>query len=129
VDTGKVASDPNETREDYIKRMGAEGFVVYYPKANELLIDIDNVQHEDVFARSFEILKREFPDVTMRQNKSKSGVGTHIRIELPWELSTFERIAWQAALGSDPVRELLSCIRAVRNDEHPTMFIEKASTL
>lgn len=48
----------------------------------------------------------------------------HIRIQLPWELTDWERIAWQAALGSDPVRELLSCLRLRKGDAHPTMLIE-----
>lgn len=38
--------------------------------------------------------------------------------------STGQRIAWQAALGSDPVRELLSAIRHYKGDPHPTLFVE-----
>jgi hypothetical protein len=28
-------------------------------------------------------------------------------------------------LGSDPIREILSAIRIVKGDEHPTLFVEK----
>lgn len=31
----------------------------------------------------------------------------------------------EAALGSDPMRELLSSIRLMRGDVHPTLFVEK----
>lgn len=127
--TEKVASDSNETREDYIKRMESEGFVAYYPQPNELLIDIDNSHHMAAFVRSFAILEREFPYITKSQNPSKSGTGTHVRIQMPFEMSDFERIAWQGALGSDPVRELLSCIRAKNNDAFPTLFVEKVNTI
>lgn len=120
----KIASDPNETREAFILRMEEEGYIPTYPEECELQLDLDNAQHKEVFKRSFEILSRKLVGVSYESNVSRSGNGLHVRIRMPWNLSPFERIAWQAALGSDPVRELLSCFRQSRGDEHSTMLIE-----
>lgn len=121
----------NEAREDYIARMRAEGFEPSLPGPGELQIDIDSEDQHEVFARSFDILRREcciHHRVTLHavETPSRSGLPSrHIRIQLPFEVDTWQRIAWQAALGSDPVRELLSCWRAKRGDEHPTLLIER----
>lgn len=123
---GKVASDPNETREDYIKRKISEGFAIEFPMDNELQVDIDNEFHYAAFERSFAILSREIEGISYEESLSSSGLPCrHIRIYLPWKLETKERIMWQAALGSDPVRELLSALRAHRGDIQPTLFAEK----
>lgn len=122
----KVASDPNETREDYIARSKREGLLITFPAANELQIDLDNDTHRDAFERSFEIFNRELGgNFQMQRTRSKSGAGEHIRIKLGFDLDVWQRIAWQAALGSDPVRELLSCLRAWRGDAQPTLLAEK----
>lgn len=123
--------DINEAREDYIRRMEAEGNTIVYPKENELLIDIDSETHYEQFVESFEIFKREIDaeycmSVGYTETESRSGFPRrHIRIELPFPLDTWQRIAWQGALGSDPVRELLSALRAHRGDVHPTLLVEK----
>jgi hypothetical protein len=125
----KVGSDPNETREAFVLRMDAEGYEPSYPGPYELQIDIDNDVHYETFLRSSEILHREmqeFGGIQIVETPSKSGMPCrHIRIGVPFPLDDFQRIAWQAALGSDPVRELLSCLRALRGDAHPTLLIEK----
>lgn len=126
----KVGSDPNETREAFIAKMKLEGYHPEYPEYNQLQLDIDNAIHMAVFERSFEIFAREMliaygETLVPIKTPSRSGTGFHIRISLPFVVDNIERIAWQAALGSDPVRELLSLLRSSRNDEHPTMLIEK----
>lgn len=125
--TGHVASDPNETREEFIMRMAEEGYIPRYPSPNELLIDIDNDTHWEAFVRSFDIFKREYPlEQSCKIYPSRSGLPCrHVIVQLPFKIDDWQRIALQAALGSDPVRELLSILRLQRGDAHPTMFIEK----
>lgn len=141
----KISSDPNETREAFITRIAAEGYIPTYLAPDELFLDIDNEQHLAVFERSWEILLRNFQnlglgvvpetdpmdditpgmqDISYRKTPSRSGKGWHIRIRMPFNMSDDERIAWQASLGSDPVRELLSCIRFRVGDVKPTMLVE-----
>jgi hypothetical protein len=122
--------DPNETRQGYIARMEAEGYRVVFPADNELQVDIDSDEQYAAFNKSWPIFCRdtqhyalEFPG--KRETPSRSGLPRrHITVTLPFEVTPEQRIAWQAALGSDPVRELLSMLRLQRGDEHPTLFVE-----
>lgn len=119
--------DANETREDYLKRMRAEGFVTVEPKADELQIDIDTEEQLELFWKQYAVLKREYNGTTIvRNTPSRNGLpGRHIIIRMDWDLEPWERIAWQAALGSDPMRELLSSIRLTCGDIKPTLLIER----
>ena len=118
--------DANECREEYIADMKAKGYRVVYPAPDELQIDIDTEEHFQLFERQFESLKREYGDIYFILNPSRNGLpGQHATITMPFALSNAERIAWQAALGSDPFRELMSLFRLKRGDSSPTIFIEK----
>jgi hypothetical protein len=125
----KVGTNPDETREEFCSRMAAEGFEIHLPKANELFIDIDNKQHYEAFQRSWAVLRANGIVLSVKETPSKSGGACkHIRVTVAGikELTDMERIAWQAALGSDPIREILSIVRALKGDAHPTLFAEKA---
>lgn len=120
-----------EARADYIARMALEGCVPSFPATNELQIDIDTGINYAFFKHSFAIFNRQIrekfgyePNVVETPSRN-GGTHRHIRITLPFDMDDWQRIAWQGALGSDPVRELLSCWRLHNGIEHPTMFIEK----
>lgn len=134
----KVGSDPNQTREQYILEVAQDGYIPTYPKPNELFLDIDNQGQWETFLRNWEVLVRNLENnhicdydedgnevkMTYTVTPSRSG-NKHIRIKMPWFLGHMDRIAWQASLGSDPVRELLGCIRCACGDKEPTMLVEK----
>jgi hypothetical protein len=125
----KVASDPNETREQYVARIEAEGFKAVYPADNELFVDIDTDAQHEAFGRSWAILSRDIPEATVSEHPSKSGLPCrHITVKLPFTVTPWERIAFQGALGSDPVRELLSAMRLRNGSEPATLFCEKRTT-
>lgn len=50
--------------------------------------------------------------------RSRHG-NTHVVLKLSKDYSIFERIAFQALLGSDPIRELLNWKRAIDGSENP----------
>jgi hypothetical protein len=56
-----------------------------------------------------------------KTTKSKGG-GTHIVIDLPVEVDDTERIAWQAAFGSDGKREALNLLRVKREIKNPILL-------
>lgn len=120
----------NEEREDFIARMLEEGKKVVFPAANELFIDIDSADQLAAFQHLFGILKNQACELQwgadiVYDKPSSSGVpNRHIIISMDHDMTDLERIAWQAALGSDPVRELLSLIRHLRGSTNPTMFVE-----
>lgn len=118
--------DANEEREQYISRMKKEGYEVVYPKDNELFIDIDSEDDLQLFRDQYEIFHRDYKVTSMQMRESRNGLpGRHVIVTLPFFVTDIERIAYQAALGSDPVRELLSLRRLKDEDDHPTLFVEK----
>ncbi len=54
---------------------------------------------------------------------SKSG-NLHVYLKLANPISNTERLVFQAALGSDPVREILSLARLKRGETTPTLLFE-----
>lgn len=118
----------SETREAYITRMEAEGHKVIKPAANELLIDIDSDDQHEQFLYGLQVLERNgIKPVKIDERPSRSGLPCrHITVTLGFDVEPWQRIAWQGALGSDPVRELVSAIRLRCGDVHPTLFVESA---
>lgn len=116
-------------REEYIRQVESEGLEVYYPNDYELFIDLDNNSQIQEFKKAFIIFRREFDSVDkVTATKSKSGEGLHVRVTLKpryGELDNLKRVTLQSLLGSDPTRELLSYIRCIKGDIHPTLFVEK----
>jgi hypothetical protein len=49
----------------------------------------------------------------------------HITVYLGRAISSLERLALQAMLGSDRIRELLGFVRLQRGELHPTLFFER----
>lgn len=119
--------DPNERRKDWIKRKEREGYRVDFPGENELFIDIDSARQWSIFKDQLKVFERNFGSViSYKVTPSKSGPpNRHIRVILPFQVNELQRIAFQAVLGSDPVRELLSIARDRQGDEHPTLFLEQ----
>jgi hypothetical protein len=114
-----------ENRKQYVNRMIEEGYEVIYPEDNEIQIDIDSDEQNERFLKQFEILEREFGYIKTISTISKNGLpGRHYRLFFKRNLSHIERIAYQAALCSDPVKELLSIFRLERGDDYPSLLVE-----
>lgn len=129
MEESQLDYDVNERREDFMARMIAQGYRIVLPKSNELQIDIDTDEQHDVFVRASESLVRNWwldaplPDIEVHE--SKSGFPSqHVTVTMPFDLDPWQRIALQAALGSDQMRELLSAIRLMKGDTAPTLFVE-----
>lgn len=117
----------NETRLQWIKRKEEAGFIVDYPAENELFIDIDSDENWQIFKNQLKIFERNFGSIKSYSVKpSKSGLPKrHVRLLLPFTVTELQRIAFQAAFGSDLVREMISLARHRNGDDHPTLFLEK----
>ena len=84
-----------------------EGLIIVEPLPNELQIDIDSPIIPKSYNDQRDILC-VFKSITNhRITTSKSG-NKHIYIQLKDPITPVERILLQLALGSDPVRELLT---------------------
>jgi len=116
------------------KRIAAEdsargrGERVVHPRPDELLIDIDSREQYERYLDLFELLQDKLGGdvlVTYNQPSRSKPEGRHVIVKLPFFVGNATRIAFQAALGSDPKRELLSILGHLDGDDKPTVFFEK----
>ena len=104
----------------------AKGLQIILPGSRELFVDIDSHTARAVFnANIGKLLEVEPADYRLRPSPSGVSGREHAVVVLHRRVNVFERIALQAALGSDPIREMLSWQRAKRGDKNPTLFFEK----
>jgi hypothetical protein len=102
------------------------GLSVVFPKDNELQLDIDNDHSFQLYLKQADILKKYIGVEGYKVEPSRSGLPKqHITITLSRTVSTIERLALQAMMGSDRVRELLGFVQYLNNDPHPVLFLEK----
>lgn len=130
VDMGE-AYDFEKARAEFIKAAEARGDQIVVPQPNQLQIDIDSETAMDLFIDRWASfsgeISEEYDGWTPTFVAIPSGSGLphqHVTVTLPFEVSVWERIAWQAVLGSDLLREFMSALRAHRNDDMPTLFTE-----
>jgi hypothetical protein len=119
-----------ESRLQYVERMSAEGYSIYQPEDNELLLDLDTEEDFAFFQKAVARLQEEYPlwGITWFAHASKSGLPhRHAIVNLGYgqHITSLERVAYQAVLGSDRVRELLSLFRYFAGDPCPTLLAEK----
>lgn len=99
---------------------------VVFPMANQLQIDIDNEHSYAVYQKMFEIIDRHYGVRSTSDKPSRSGLPKrHITLTLNQNVTNMERIALQACMGSDRVREILSVVQEASGDPHATLFLEK----
>lgn len=109
-------------------------FEVVVAKDNELMLDFDIPTAPSQFYTVLDILAQVLAQPSAKPvlppyavSKSKSG-NLHVIVTLPYDMSIEERVAWQAALGSDPKREALHMLSISRNEKNPILFYERKKT-
>lgn len=126
-----VASDNGIKRTDDQMREWAAAAGCNYINASDrqLFIDIDTEEQYAQLSRNFSIFKQYFGcEIVPSITPSKSGLPhRHIIMEMTKPLPLIARIALQACLGSDPVRELLSVRRAIDGEENVVIFFERGT--
>lgn len=115
------------------KRLDENGetdkFEIVLPKPNQLQLDYDTPELPEWFERALSIVAQAFcprlrDKIMWTVTESKSG-NRHVTIDLPYDIDDLTRVAWQAALGSDPMRECLSLMSVRKNIANPTLLLEK----
>ena len=88
-----------------------------------LMLDFDQPDLPPGFLPNLEILEQAVRQtVQFTTTNSRSG-NKHVIVHLPFAMPIFERIAWQAALGSDPKREALHLLAVLRDEKHPIVLV------
>lgn len=123
----KVSYYGDDTIESAREKARARGLQVVFPSSRELQVDIDSAESMAVFLANVDRLNHEGYEV--RPSPSRAVGHYHITVRLPYEVTPLERIALQAMLGSDPVREMLSYGRLQRGIDQPTIFFERPRRL
>lgn len=116
-------SDGSLTPERFeIERSEAsQKFDVVQSTENTLLLDLDTKAARDQFNRVFPKVREHYSVSCLRTWRSKSG-NTHREVVLRVDLPFTYRVALQAALGSDGVKEALSLQRYRNGCVEPSML-------
>jgi len=109
-----------------VKEAEANGLLVVYPEDNQLQIDIDSDRAFDIFLEMKTLLEKYFAVLDVVIGYSRSGAPKrHVTVTLDQPIDNYQRVALQAIMGSDRVREFLSYVQHRNGDQHPILFIEK----
>lgn len=115
-----------ENRIAYVNRKKQEGYSIFYPEENELLLDIDSENDLQRCKLSISRMEDELQeDLPFTVFESKTPGHYHVSIKFPRKIDMLERIALQAVLGSDRVREMLSLFRLWQGEAHPSLLARK----
>ena len=111
-------------RDPYVEAKKS-GLICVVPKSNELMVDIDSEEQFNRFCKAFGVMRRYRKLEIVSIQFSRSGAPRrHIYLKTT-RVSPRTRVALQAMLCSDAVRENLSMQRIVAGQKHPTVFFEK----
>ncbi len=104
---------------------------VVFPKENELQIDLDHIEDHDVMFDMINVLRHNGLTVDVTKVTKSLGGNHHgyVQLNLEEPIDEITRIAFQACLGSDRTRELLSLLRILLKTNRPaTCFFEREPT-
>lgn len=131
--TEKTPGSDNAVRaKEALATKNAPGFEVVVADDMHLQIDYDANTIPEQFYRIGAVLEGDRfggRPLTYHVTYSKSG-NRHVTIDLPEPMNVIERVAWQAAFGSDPLREALNLV-AIKNEvKNPVLlFMPKGSDI
>jgi hypothetical protein len=109
------------------KKAKAQGLKMVVPRPNQLTIDLDEPTVPLSFYQTLDKLSRLWDLRIEKITSSKSG-NKHIYLKTGENFTPAEKIAIQAILGSDPVREFLSLYRAQHSNlGAPSLLFEVPS--
>ena len=105
----------------------ADKWQVVLPDDRMFMLDYDEKPYDgtlpDQFYRTLGILEQALENYNTYFVVSESkGGNTHCLVHLPNTMSIVERIAWQAAFGSDPKREALCLLSVSRGELNPILL-------
>lgn len=111
-----------------------KGLIVVLPEPNQLQIDVDSEEAYLEFCKRYQNMDMQYSNYgtpKIKETFSNSGP-PHRHITLTFENHIFtewERIALQAVLGSDPIREYLNAKRLIFGEFNPTRLFEKRENI
>lgn len=103
------------------------GWEIVWPGPDQAQVDIDDKESQERFNRAFPVLRQIYKKAWTTERPSKSGEPgkKHITVQLGEAVDNVTRLLIQAALGSDPVRELLGLKKIKAGWVKPTFLFKK----
>ena len=118
-----IANLTPEAYQEAISKAQEDGFVVVQGSPTFLLLDLDDPASEQQYNRVLPLLQQNLAAIEYERWASKSGK-LHILVQLSLPLPITTRIALQAVLGSDSVREMLSILAVSQGVEEPSLLFK-----
>lgn len=110
---------------DVAKLAEHRGCEVVLPDEYEVQLDLDSDEDRallDIQLQRFNDYEAQFRGplaVITNEWRSRSGVGRHVIVRMPFAMEDDERVLWQALLGSDRKRELYNMLRILKEMQDP----------
>lgn len=118
----------SEVREDAELKAKRLGLDLVKPGPSEVFVDLDSAVDLQICGIRFALLRKLWPAASVRFTDSSSGLPgrKHAYVTIPElaPLGEHERIALQAALNSDPFREMLAIYHGRAGYKHTSVFFE-----
>lgn len=120
----KKGSDGRKPTKEAIEFGTAQGFDVVQGDTTHMNLDLDTPEDLSYYQdKALLVLQNYISIREIKRWKSKSGIGTHVVLELDAELPVAVRIALQAVLGSDRMRELYGIVKVIADaTEEPSIL-------
>ena len=117
----------SEVREDAVVKAERLGMRLVQPKPDEVFVDIDSAAvNEDFVRRLDKYARKVWPNLSYVVTPSGTPHHYHAIVTIPelTPIGDHERIAIQAALGSDPFREILAIHHGRSGYKYTSVFFE-----
>jgi hypothetical protein len=130
---GVLNNDHAQAAEEFLRQAHFDDWQVVVATDKILMLDYDQRPYDGVLPEHFYVALGIFDQVVGSNNyfvcsESKGG-NTHCLVHMEKPMPIVERIAWQAAFGSDPKREALHLLSVSRGELNPILlFMRKPET-
>lgn len=120
----------SEVREDAVEKAKRLGLDLIVPGPADVFVDLDSLADQLVFQQRLKLLQKLWPDASVTMSESHTTGHAHAKVTIPElaPLSDHERIALQAALNSDPFREMLAIHHGRAGYKWTSVFFERKVT-
>jgi hypothetical protein len=110
--------------QERLAEKGIDGlYKVVVANDNTIQVDLDEETSCDIFRQNYNVIKGIIGPHKLIKSLSKSK-RLHVTIKTTKSIKPIERIAIQAFLGSDPLREALNYRNTKTKQKNPILFIE-----
>lgn len=118
----------SEVREDAVEKAKRLGLLLVKPTDTQVFVDIDSPEALLIFHQRLVVFQRIYRESYVEKVSPSQTIGHyHAIVEIPEMkcIGQHERIALQAILGSDPLRDTLAIYHGRAGYEHTSVFFEK----